>query len=189
MPVSARTYEQIALEDPEGQWELWCGELRSKPGMTFAHNDLMTELGFILRSQLDPSRYRVRINAGRVRHGETHYYIPDVVVIPVELTASFRNERFALEAYSAPLPLVVEVWSPSTGAYDVDTKLPEYQRRGDQEIWRIHPYEHTLTTWRRREDGSYEQLLHEHGPVRPIALAGVSVDLDMLFGSANQLSQ
>ena len=38
MPVTAATYERLALEDPEGQWELHRGRLREKPGMTFAHN-------------------------------------------------------------------------------------------------------------------------------------------------------
>jgi Uma2 family endonuclease len=54
-----------------------------------------------------------------------------------------------LEIYDEPLPLVAEVWSPSTGGYDVLAKLPEYRRRGDTEIWLLHPYERTLTAWRR----------------------------------------
>lgn len=80
-----------------------------------------------------------------------------------------------------PLPLVVEVSSPSTGDYDVDTKLPEYQRRGDLEIWRVHPYDHALTAWRRQPDGSYLEMGHTGGGVRPVALPGVAIDLDALF--------
>jgi Uma2 family endonuclease len=53
------------------------------------------------------------------------------------MAARLRGDE--LELYVEPLPLVVEVWSPSTGQYDVDEKLPEYQRRGDLEIWRFHP--------------------------------------------------
>jgi Uma2 family endonuclease len=59
-----------------------------------------------------------------------------------------------LEYYEQPLPLVVEVWSPSTGEYDIDSKLPEYQARGDKEIWRLHPYERTVRSWQRQPDGS-----------------------------------
>jgi len=153
MPVSERTYLQLALEDPN-QWELHCGNLRRKPAMTAAHNDIGFELAFRLRQQLDRSQYRVRHNSGHVRRSAENYYIPDVFVIPTDLFRPLRDLRNVLEAYDAPLPLVVEVWSPSTGDYDVDAKLPEYQRRGDLEIWRIHPFERTLIAWRRQPDGS-----------------------------------
>ena len=33
MPVSAETYERVALEDPEGKWEPVCARLRRKPIM------------------------------------------------------------------------------------------------------------------------------------------------------------
>ena len=54
MVVSAKTYEQVALEDPDGQWELECGRLRQKPGMTAEHGFLMQELGFQLMRWLEP---------------------------------------------------------------------------------------------------------------------------------------
>jgi Uma2 family endonuclease len=78
-----------------------------------------------------------------------------VVVIPKSYIDPHRGDPRAFNAYADPLPLVVEVWSPSTGDYDVKTKLNLYQQRGDVEIWFIHPYDRTLTTWRRQRDGSY----------------------------------
>lgn len=181
MVVSVQTYERLALEDPEGQWELVCGRPRSKPDMTFAHNDAMHILGFRLQQQLPLDQYRVRVNSGRVRWSTTHAYIPDVMVIPIALTHAQRARPYALEAYSEPLPLVVEVWSPSTGGYDVETKFPEYKRRGDAEIWRMHPYDRTLTTWQQQADGSYHEAVHRGGIVTPVALLGVKIDLDELF--------
>ncbi len=181
MPVSERTYQQVVLEDPEGHWELHQGRLREKLSMTFAHNDLMFELGHLLRVQLDRDEYRVRVNAGRLRRQDATYYIPDVAVIPLDLAASFRDRADVLEVYDAPLPLVVEVWSPSTGDYDVDAKLPEYRRRGDTEIWCLHPYERTLTTWRQQPDGSYAEEVFQGGMVRPTSLPNVSIDLDLLL--------
>jgi hypothetical protein len=38
MAVSQQTYERVALEDPDGRWELHGGRLREKPGMTWAPN-------------------------------------------------------------------------------------------------------------------------------------------------------
>jgi Uma2 family endonuclease len=156
--------------------------LRRKPGMTYEHNYAMGELFYALRHQLDLSQFEVRTNAGHVSRSPQNYYIPDVFVLPSELTEALRGRR-VLETYAAPLPLVVEIWSPSTGDYDVETKLPEYQRRGDQEVWRLHPYERSLTAWRRQPDGSYTEHVQQGGTIQPIALPGVTIDLDALFGS------
>jgi Uma2 family endonuclease len=51
------------------------------------------------------------------------------------------------------MPLVVEVRSWTAESYDFATKLQGYRLRGDLEIWFIHPYERTLTVWRRQPDG------------------------------------
>jgi Uma2 family endonuclease len=132
---------------------------------------------------LPRDQFRVRANAGRVRRTERNYFIPDVFVIPIGLTAPFREAPDALEAYDAPLPLVVEVWSPSTGDYDVEKKLPEYQRRGDLEIWRLHPYERTVVRWVREADGRYTEMVHTGGVIRLVTLPGVAIDLDAQFAA------
>ncbi len=181
MPVSERTFKQVAWEDPEGQWELDCGRLRQKPPTTAAHNRVSTYLGALLIVQLDRTAFEVRVNSGHLRRSETRYYIPDVIVIPREMVRPFDDRADIVETYADPLPLVVEVWSPSTGDYDVDDKLPEYQRRGDLEIWRIHPFERTLRAWRRQPDSSYTETLFAEGSVEAVALPGVRIDLPALF--------
>jgi Uma2 family endonuclease len=180
MPVSEETYRQLALEDPEGHWELYCGHLRQKPPMTYQHNDISFELAVQLAHQLDRRQFKVRVNMGQVRVPDANYYIPDVFVIPRALFEPLIGTRM-LEWYDGPLPLVVEVWSPSTGQYDVEVKLQDYQRRGDLEVWRIHPYDRTLTAWRRQPDGSYTESVYTGESVQPVALPGVSIDLDALF--------
>ena len=126
MAVSEETFKRVALEDPDGQWELHCGRLRQKPGMTAEHNDLMFFVGFELQRQLSRTDYRIRVNAGHVRRSETRYYIPDVLVLPAAVERAQRGWPPRLETYPEPLPLVVEVWSQSTGNYDVEEKLTEY---------------------------------------------------------------
>ena len=180
MPISEQTFIQLALEDPN-QWELHCGELHQKPGMTAEHNYVAWKLSFRLGQQLDDTQFHIRVGMGHVRRSPENYYIPDVLVIPIELVRPLRGRSNVLEAYDAPLPLVVEVWSPSTGDYDVDSKLPEYQRRGDLEIWRIHPFDRTLTAWRRQPDGTYAESQFSRGSVQPVALPNVTIDLDTLF--------
>jgi Uma2 family endonuclease len=106
--------------------------------------------------------------------------MPDLMVVPTAYSEEIRD-RPVLAIFSDPLPLVVEVWSPSTGDYDVDAKVPVYQQRGDLEIWRIHPYERTVTSWQRQPDGSYQETIHRGGIVTPVALPGVAIDLETLF--------
>jgi hypothetical protein len=63
----------------------------------------------------------------------------------------------------------------------VDAKFPAYRERGDLEIWRIHPYEKTVTAWRRQPDGSYSEPRHTGGSVPIESLRGVHIDLERLF--------
>lgn len=180
MTVSEAAFRKLALEDLDAQWELDCGSLRRKPGMTAQHNRTMTRLVGFLFQQLDQTEFDVRCNSGHLRRSAERYYIPDVAVIPVALVLPQLDQR-TLEVYEDPLPLVVEVWSPSTGDYDVESKLFEYQRRGDLEIWRLHPYERTVVAWRRQADGSYTETTYTSGTISPVALPSVGIDLDALF--------
>jgi len=149
--------------------------------MSFEHNLVTTRVFGRLLQQLDERDFMVRSNIGHVQRATQNYYIPDVYVVPTESILPHRHRSDMLESYDVPLPLVVEVWSPSTGDYDVDEKIPEYQRRGDLEIWRIHPYDRTLIAWRRQPDGSYTESTFTGGVVHPVALPGVAIDLDALF--------
>jgi Uma2 family endonuclease len=180
--ISGEDYERLALAELDRKWELRNGVLREKPGMTAAHNQLGMQLGYMLMSQLDWAVFQVRVDSGRVRRPHETYFIPDVFVVPAALVAPLLDQQDVLEVYDQPLPLVVEIWSRSTGDYDVEEKLAVYQQRGDLEIWRIHPYERTLTAWRRLPDGSYEEAVFSEGVVHPVALPGVGIDLAALFG-------
>ena len=99
----------------------------------------------------------------------------------MEYVRRLHERPGTFEVFEDPVPLVVEVWSPSTGDYEIDDKLREYQLRGDMEIWRLHPYERTLWTWRRQPGGSYVETVVTSGAVEPAALPGVTIDLDALF--------
>ena len=181
MPVSEETYQRVALEDDDHRWELVCGRLVRKPGMTALHNHLGRRLVRLLGAHLDMDRFDVG-ESGQVRVSSGTFRAPDVLVIPVEFVRRHEHERpTALEIYHDPLPLIVEIWSPSTGDYDVEEKLVEYQQRGDREIWRLHPHERTLTAWRRQPDGSYTETVYREGVVPLASLPGVQVDLSDLF--------
>ena len=181
MTVSLETFRLVALEDDEGIWELRCGHLVRKPAMTMEHNQHSREITSQLLRKLNPDRYTVSMNAGHLRVADDRYVVADVVVIPVALLEPRRGQPLTLEEYSEPLPFVVEVWSRSTGDYDIESKLPDYRARGDLEIWRVHPYEKTVTAWRRQKDGSYKEAHYGgHGRVKVESL-GIYIDLARVF--------
>ena len=178
--ISEQEYRELALHDSDRRWELWDGVPREKPLMSMKHEDVASYLGAALIVQLDRRLYRVNINGGRARLSPRSYYIPDVV-IPAAYKLPFEDDPRAFNAFAEPLPLVVEIWSPSTGEYDVVTKLQGYRERGDAEIWFIHPYERTLTAWRREPDGSYTEEIYRSGAVPVTSLPGVVIDFDALL--------
>ena len=177
--ISEEAYLRFVLSGVEGSWELHDGRLVEKPAMTFRHGQIPMLLGHFLLSQLDRAQFQV-VSELRVRRSSATVFVPDLMVVPAAYSEEIRD-RPVLAIFSDPLPLVVEVWSPSTGDYDVDAKLPVYQQRGDLEIWLIHPYERTLTAWRRQPNGSYQETIHREGVVKPAALPGVAIDLGALF--------
>jgi hypothetical protein len=75
--------------------------------------------------------------------------VPDVLVVPTPTAGALAHRADLLEAYTEPLPPIVDIWSPSTGGYDIEENRAEYWRRSDLEISRIHPFQRTVTVWRR----------------------------------------
>src|SRR5262245_40400173 len=114
MPVSEATYRTLALEDPDGRWELVDGCLRGKPAVSWEHSDVASYLGIRLGQQLNRRSFRVHIDTARLRRSARNYLVPDVCVIPAPLYQRRRNAAPGqLEYFDEPLPLVVEVWSAS----------------------------------------------------------------------------
>jgi Uma2 family endonuclease len=178
--MTEQEYERFVMTGAEGAWELHDGVLVEKPAVTWDHGRIIDRLARQLLPQLDEAEYEVRFNEGRVRKPDDTIYIPDLLVVPLAYGWDFAG-RPVLAIFTGPLPLVVEVWSPSTGDYDVNTKLPIYQQRGDLEIWRLHPLEKSLRNWVRQTDRSYRES-HIDGGIVPLSgLAGVEIDLDRLF--------
>lgn len=181
--ISEAAYRERAMRDDYALVELYRGQLREKPGMSVGHGDVMGRLMRQLFAQLDDSNYLIRVQHARLRVSSSTYFIPDIAIVPHAMAEALRQQRPALDAYSEPLPLVIEIWSPSTGTYDVTEKLAAYQERGDQEVWSVHPYARTLTSWIRQPDGAYDEVVRISGLVTPLGVAGVTIDIGSLFSA------
>jgi Uma2 family endonuclease len=178
--MSEADYLEFVRSHPDSRWELHDGVLVEKLRMGVEHGVIPMLLAHLLLQQLDRSQFQVIADV-RVRRPQATVFLPDLMVITAAQYEAFRGRPGTLAVFTDPVPLVVEVWSPSTGDYDVDTKLPVYMQRGDLEIWRLHPYERTLTTWVRQPDGSYLETVYRGGVVALAALPGVTIDLSELF--------
>jgi Uma2 family endonuclease len=182
IPVTEEGYVRLALDDPGRPWELRDGLLVEKPGMSFVHGGTVVWLRNDLVRQLDPRRFLVYEDSGRLRRSSRNYLIPDVSVVPTEVFHRHRLESpAALGVFNEAMPFVAEVESPSTGQYDITTKIPIYRQRGDGEIWYLQPFERTLTTWVRQPDGQYAKTVYHGGIVELASFPGVKIDLDALF--------
>jgi Uma2 family endonuclease len=184
--IGEQEFWELVLADEDGFWELWQGVPRQKPQMSMRHNAIALYLGVALANQLAWCDYRINVNGDRARVSSRSCYIPDVIVIPADYQLPYENDPSALGVYPEPLPLVVEVWSPTNDHYDVATKLRGYQERGDLEIWYIHPGERTLTAWRKQPDGGYENTLYRSGVIPVASHPGVAVDLEQVFDGQRQ---
>lgn len=182
MVVSQRmdnaTYERNAVDFRYLRTELHDGVPVEKPVMSRIHGDLGLEVAFVVRTQIDPARFRLRANHAKLAIPGRSYFIPDVAVLPAAVALADPTEA---DLYHDPVPLVVEIWSPSTGSYDASVKLPGYRLRGDAEIWWLYPPDRTLTRWVRRPDGGYDEEVLRGGVVEAAALPGVRIDLGRLF--------
>ena len=148
--------------------------------MMSEHDVLAGRIAGRLSRQIDPDQFEVS-EVARLRVATGRFYVPDVCVIPMEYIRRRLTWSPRLRVFDEPMPFVLEVWSPSTGDYDVQDKLPEYRRRGDLEIGLLHPRRRTLTAWRRQPDGSYAETMYRGATVSLVALPGVTADLDALF--------
>lgn len=179
--IDPATYERLAVQNEYRFTELRDGVLVEKPAVSVGHVRTIDRFARQLDRQLDARSFLVSTAGSRLRAGDS-YVIPDLVVLPTVLeSALFERDPIQLGVYDDPLPLIVEVWSPSTGDYDVRTKLPLYQTRGDQEIWFVQPFARRLTAWVRRDDGAYTETVSSGGTVTCTALPGVRIDLDALL--------
>lgn len=177
--MSEADYVEFINSGVDGVWELHDGRLVEKPGMSWDHGRIITKLILSLGPQLDPEQHVVFTEL-RIRRTASTILLPDLMVVPTTYGEYLRN-RPILAIFSEPLPLVVEVWSPSTGDYDVDTKIPVYMERGDRDILRFHPFERTVRRWVHQSDGTYVESVHLDGTIALAALPSVTIDLNALF--------
>ena len=142
-----------AMPDDGNRYELVDGLIVVTPSPSPAHQRVSAELFFRLRLACS-STLRVLTAPLDVVLADDTVLQPDLLVAD---PATFTERH----VHGAPL-LAVEILSPSTRRYDLDTKKSAFERAGCPAYWVIDPSGPSITTWELHE-GSYRQTHHITG--------------------------
>jgi Uma2 family endonuclease len=142
------------MPDDGRRYELIDGVLVVSPAPRVPHQFVVAELIVLLRSACPPGLFAVP--APGVRMSDDTELIPDLVVIPREQLTGRRVIR--------PPLLVVEIQSPSTALFDLNTKKAVYERFSIGCYWVVIPDvdQPELIAFELR-GGRYEQVAHVTG--------------------------
>ncbi|MBI5949879.1 MAG: Uma2 family endonuclease [Chloroflexi bacterium] len=151
-PLTVEDWYALPEDDPN-RYELYEGMLVMAPPPDGRHFSISSWLHGVLHNY-------ARAHAGRAFHAPAGVALsrdtgfePDVVYLSQE-----RMGRFGARGIEGAPDLVVEVASPSTRRYDVNTKLPAYLAAGVREVWIVDPVAKTVT-------------VHSEGGAAPVTVA------------------
>ena len=157
-PTAGRPFTVADLDrmpDDGRRYELIDGVLIVSPGPAIPHQEAVGELNFLLR-QVRPRGFRV-LPDPTMHASELTELRPDLVV------ARYEDVQGARKLTKPPL-LVVEVQSPSTAMFDLNTKKVVYERLGIASYWIVVPDPDApeLIVYE-LSGGRYEQVAHVTG--------------------------
>ncbi|MEV4169072.1 Uma2 family endonuclease [Nonomuraea sp. NPDC049709] len=124
----------LKIPDDGFRYELFNGSLLVSPAPTPQHQRVITRLLLILQSAAPPELEC--LTTVNVRFSNEDFYIPDLVVVPEEV-----SEGVDLMYSPSDLLLAAEVVSPSSKAVDRAAKVQAYADAGIPLYWRIEPLE------------------------------------------------
>lgn len=156
-PAAGQLFTVDDLErtpDDGRRYELVDGVLIVSPAPQVPHQLVLAELIFLLHGACPPGLFAVP--GPGVRMSVDTELIPDLVVIRQDQLAETRVTR-------APL-LAVEIQSPSTALFDLNTKKAVYERFSIESYWVVVPNvdRPELIAFELRE-GRYEEIAHVTG--------------------------
>ncbi len=152
-----RPFTVVDLEgmpDDGNRYELIDGMLVVTPAPRPVHQLALGELFVVLHAACPPD-LRVLVAPVDVQLDAATSLQPDVLVA--------RPDALGERAVTTAPLLCVEVISPSTRLYDLNTKRSAYERMGVPSYWLLEPTEPGTLTVFERQDGGYAQVAHVVG--------------------------
>jgi Uma2 family endonuclease len=168
------------MPDDGRRYELVDGVLVVSPAPRIPHQVVLAELIVLLHGACPPGLFVVP--GPGVRMSDDTELIPDLVVI--------RRDQLTERRVTRPPLLVIEIHSPSTALFDLNTKKAVYERFSIASYWVVIPDvdQPELIAFELRE-GRYEQVAHVTGgsPFRaerpfPVEVVPARLVADLLPG-------
>ncbi len=141
--VRGMTYDEYSLLPDDGKrYQVIEGELTVSPSPNFRHQDIVWNLGHILRTYAKAHDLGVVVGAPMDVILEPYTIVqPDLLFI--------RRDNMAIigEVIEGAPDLCIEVLSPSTGLHDRYAKKAVYARCGVHEYWIIDPVREVVSVF------------------------------------------
>jgi Uma2 family endonuclease len=171
----------LAREQETGLKHEWLdGQIYAMAGGTPEHARLISELAFLLRGAIDPSRCRVFSSELKIRVAATGLATyPDVAVVcgPLELDTVDPN------AVVNPV-MVAEVLSHTTEAYDRGEKWSHYRRIPTLQAYVLVDQVRPRVEIFSRAGEDFVHRLADAGQRLQIPVLGFALDVDALYASS-----
>lgn len=151
-PLTVRDLE--GLPEDGRRYELIDGTLIVSPAPGRRHQKVGLALYGIL-ADVCPPQFDVLAAPFAMRIGDSVELQPDVLV--------GWEQDFTEKDLPEPPVLAVEVLSPSTALYDLNTKKALYERLGVPSYWVIDPDGPAITVFELDSDGGYQRVLKAAG--------------------------
>lgn len=167
--------EYFALGETRERYELVDGVVLMSPSPTPQHQNLIGRIYRLIAAYLDDNPIgqvflQLDVHLGTGPRGGDLVYRPDVMFLSHEKAARV-GDRVA----ETP-DLIVEVVSPSSRRFDLETKKDDYERAGVAEYWIIDPEQEQCLFYRLSDTGYAAASLAPDSYESPV-LAGFKLDV------------
>lgn len=171
------TYRDYLLLPEQDRRELIYGDFYMAPAPNIRHQNILANLGMILRDFVRRNRLGVVLLAPTdVVLSDLNVVQPDILYISNE-----RRDIITENNISGAPDLVVEILSPSTASRDRELKLNLYARFGVREYWIVDPDGSSAQVMELGTEGYDTIRSYDSGEVESLVIPGFRIAIDEIF--------
>ncbi len=171
------TYEEwLATPETRGE-EVVNGEIRIVSSPSWDHSEILDDLAFNMRSQVNPREVKVKSSTFGlvIRLEPLQVREPDLALFRAETVVKRDGV-----VHSAP-QLLIEVLSPSNTRREMEQKLADYASIGAPEVWIFSPEARTIEVLHLNDHQYQRAGIFADGVLTPIHFPNVQVRISEIW--------